>query len=85
MVPGETRNRRPGAEPRLGGGLGEHPAGNADDEAILDKSFADSNRVEIGGRLSLLGQTGRRGSYKVVGAVKDNADLPASPSSPRTP
>jgi len=46
-----------------------------DDQTIVDQAFADSNGVDVGDRLRLLGQAGRRGSYRIVGEVKDTADL----------
>jgi putative ABC transport system permease protein len=44
-------------------------------EAIVDKSFADSNDLEVGDTIQTLGQTGNRASFRIVGEVKDNADL----------
>src|SRR3954447_1350877 len=44
-------------------------------ETIVDKSFADSNNLEVGDTIHALGQTGRRASFRIVGEVKDNADL----------
>jgi putative ABC transport system permease protein len=44
-------------------------------EAIADKSFAESNGLEVGDTIHALGQTGNRASFRVVGEVKDSADL----------
>jgi putative ABC transport system permease protein len=44
-------------------------------ETIVDKSFADSNGLEVGDTIQVLGQTGNRASFRIVGEVKDNADL----------
>jgi putative ABC transport system permease protein len=44
-------------------------------ETIVDKSFADSNGLEVGDTIETLGQTGNRASFRIVGEVKDNADL----------
>ena len=44
-------------------------------QTIVDKSFADSNGLEVGDTINALGQTGRRASFRIVGEVKDNADL----------
>src|SRR5262245_1564369 len=46
-----------------------------DSEAIVDTSFADSNNLEVGDMVQTLGQTGNRASFRIVGEVKDNADL----------
>jgi putative ABC transport system permease protein len=46
-----------------------------DTEAIVDKSFADSNDLEVGDTVQVLGQTGTRASFRIVGEFKDNADL----------
>jgi putative ABC transport system permease protein len=46
-----------------------------DAETIVDKSFADSNDLEVGDTIHTLGQTGTRTSFRIVGEVKDNADL----------
>jgi putative ABC transport system permease protein len=46
-----------------------------DSETIVDKSFADSNDLEVGETIHTLGQTGTRASFRIVGEVKDNADL----------
>ena len=46
-----------------------------DSETIVDKSFADSNNFEVGDTIHALGQTGSRASFRIVGEVKDNADL----------
>jgi putative ABC transport system permease protein len=46
-----------------------------DDQTIVDQSFADSNGFEVGDRISMLTQTGKRPSLEIVGEVKDNADL----------
>jgi len=45
------------------------------DETIVDKSFADANSLNVGDTIRTLGQTGTRGSFRIVGEVKDNADL----------
>jgi putative ABC transport system permease protein len=44
-------------------------------EAIVDKSFAESNGLELGDTIHALGQTGNRASFRIVGEVKDSADL----------
>ena len=44
-------------------------------QAVVDDAWAKSNDVEVGHTLRTLGPTGRRGSYEVVGSVKDNADF----------
>jgi putative ABC transport system permease protein len=46
-----------------------------DHEAVLDQGYADSNGFEVGDKISLLGQAGRRAPFTVVGELKDNADL----------
>jgi putative ABC transport system permease protein len=46
-----------------------------DSETIVDKSFADSNDLSVGDTIHTLGQTGNRASFRIVGEVKDNADL----------
>jgi putative ABC transport system permease protein len=45
------------------------------DQTIVDKSFADSNDLEVGDTINALGQTGIRASFRIVGEVKDSADL----------
>jgi putative ABC transport system permease protein len=47
----------------------------SDTETIVDKSFADSNDLNVGDTVQTLGQTGERASFRIVGEVKDNADL----------
>jgi putative ABC transport system permease protein len=44
-------------------------------ETIVDKSFADSNGLEVGDTIHALGQSGNRASFRIVGEVKDSADL----------
>jgi putative ABC transport system permease protein len=46
-----------------------------DSETIVDKSFADSNKLNVGDTIRVLGQTGNRADLRIVGEVKDNADL----------
>jgi putative ABC transport system permease protein len=46
-----------------------------DSETIVDKSFADSNNLGLGDTIHVLGQTGKRADFRIVGEVKDNADL----------
>jgi putative ABC transport system permease protein len=46
-----------------------------DSETIVDKSFADSNNLAVGDTIRVLGQTGNRAEFRIVGEVKDNADL----------
>ena len=46
-----------------------------DDQTIVDQSFADANGFEVGDRIRMLTQTGKRPSLEIVGEVKDNADL----------
>jgi putative ABC transport system permease protein len=45
------------------------------DQTIVDTSFADSNDLNVGDTIQTLGQTGTRASFRIVGEVKDNADL----------
>ena len=47
----------------------------ADDEAVIDDAWGDSKGVEVGDRLSVLTPTGQRAAFRVIGSVKDNADL----------
>ena len=44
-------------------------------ETIVDQSFADSNNLEVGDTVHVLGQTGNLANFRIVGEVKDNADL----------
>src|SRR3954447_13808092 len=44
-------------------------------ETIIDKDFADNHNLDVGDTIDALGQTGRRASLRIVGEVKDNADL----------
>jgi putative ABC transport system permease protein len=46
-----------------------------DSQTIVDKSFADSNNLDVGDTINTLGQTGTRASFRIVGEVKDSADL----------
>jgi putative ABC transport system permease protein len=46
-----------------------------DTQAIVDKSFADSNDLNMGDTVHVLGQTGKRSGFRIIGEVKDNADL----------
>ncbi len=46
-----------------------------DDETIVDQAWADSNDLEVGDRIRMLTQTGKRPSFEIVGELKDNADL----------
>jgi putative ABC transport system permease protein len=46
-----------------------------DDQTIVDQSFADSNDLDVGDHMRILTQTGKHPSLKIVGEVKDNADL----------
>jgi putative ABC transport system permease protein len=46
-----------------------------DSETIVDKSFADSNNLGLGDTIHVLGQTGKRADFRIVGEVKDDADL----------
>jgi putative ABC transport system permease protein len=45
------------------------------DEAIVTTTFANANDVSVGDRLHVLGQTGKRSTFRVVGTVKDNANF----------
>src|SRR3954453_2279185 len=45
------------------------------DETIVDQPFPDSNDLDVGDTIHALGQTGSRASFRIVGEVKDNADL----------
>jgi putative ABC transport system permease protein len=47
----------------------------SDDEIVLDESFADANKLELGDRVRFLTQVGRRPSFEVAGIIDDNADL----------
>ena len=49
--------------------------GLTDTQTIVDKSFADSNDLAVGDTVHLLGQTGKRSEFRIIGEVKDNADL----------
>jgi putative ABC transport system permease protein len=49
--------------------------GLTDSETIVDKSFADSNNLSVGDTIHTLGQTGNRASFRIVGEVKDSANL----------
>ncbi|MFN8161656.1 MAG: FtsX-like permease family protein [Solirubrobacterales bacterium] len=44
-------------------------------QAILDDAYAGDHGFEVGDRIRLLTQTGRRPSFTVAGTVKDQADL----------
>ncbi len=46
-----------------------------DGEAILNRSFASGNGLEVGGRVRFLTQTGKRPSFRVVGEYSDKANL----------
>jgi putative ABC transport system permease protein len=46
-----------------------------DNQTIVDQSFADAHGFDVGDRIRMLTQTGKRPSLKIVGEVKDNADL----------
>ena len=46
-----------------------------DDQTIVDQSFADAHGLDVGDRIRMLTQTGKRPSLEIVGEVKDNADL----------
>jgi putative ABC transport system permease protein len=46
-----------------------------DDQTIVDQSFADAHGFDVGDRMRMLTQTGRHPSLKIVGEIKDNADL----------
>ena len=46
-----------------------------DNQTIVDQSFADANSLDVGDRIRMLTQTGKRPSLEIVGEVKDNADL----------
>jgi len=46
-----------------------------EDEVILDDSFASGNGFELGDRVRLLTQTGRRPELRVVGEFEDQAEL----------
>jgi putative ABC transport system permease protein len=47
----------------------------AGSEAIIDRDFADNNDLAVGDQIRVVGQTGRRSTLRIVGEVKDNADL----------
>src|SRR3954468_21323727 len=46
-----------------------------DSQAIVDQSFADSNGLEVGDTIHVLGQTGNRASFRIVGEIKGSGDL----------
>jgi putative ABC transport system permease protein len=46
-----------------------------DNEAVIDDAYGKSNGIDIGDNLRTLGPTGIRSSFRVVGRIKDNADL----------
>ena len=46
-----------------------------DNQTIVDQSFADAHGFDVGDRIRMLTQTGKRPSLEIVGEVKDNADL----------
>jgi putative ABC transport system permease protein len=47
----------------------------ADDETVIDEAYGKSNDVGVGDTITVEGQTARRARFKIVGSVKDNADL----------
>ncbi len=47
----------------------------SDGEAILNRSFASGNGLEVGDRVRFLTQTGKRPSFRVVGEYSDKANL----------
>jgi putative ABC transport system permease protein len=49
--------------------------GLTDSETIVEKSFAESNNLEVGDTIHALGQTGNRASFRIVGEVKGTGDL----------
>jgi putative ABC transport system permease protein len=49
--------------------------GMTNNEAIADKSFLDSNNLNVGDSVRVLGQTGKVSSFRIVGSLKDNANL----------
>jgi putative ABC transport system permease protein len=46
-----------------------------DDEVLLDKSFANSNDLEVGDRIRFLTQIGKRPRLRVVGEYEDKVEL----------
>jgi len=44
-------------------------------ETVVDDAWAKSKNVDVGDTLHTLGPSGRRGSYRVVASIKDNADF----------
>ena len=46
-----------------------------DNQTIVDQSFADAHGLEVGDRIHVLTQTGKRLASRSSGEVKDNADL----------
>ncbi len=44
-------------------------------ETIATTNFLDANGFNVGDKVSVLGQTGKRSTLKIVGSVKDNASL----------
>jgi putative ABC transport system permease protein len=50
-------------------------AGLRNNQMIVDQAFADNNGFSVGDQLQMLGQTGKTPVFKIVGTVKDNADL----------
>jgi putative ABC transport system permease protein len=50
-------------------------ANMTDSETIVDQSFADSNGLDVGDTIHVLGQTGNRASFRIVGEIKGSGDL----------
>jgi len=49
--------------------------GLRNNQMIIDQAFADNTGFSVGDPLQMLGQTGKTPVFKIVGTVKDNADL----------
>jgi putative ABC transport system permease protein len=47
----------------------------ADDQAVIDETYAKSKDLEIGDSLRVLTPTGRRASYEIVGEITDRTDF----------
>jgi putative ABC transport system permease protein len=49
--------------------------GLTNDEAIATTSFLDANDLNVGDKVVTLGQTGKLSRFRIVGSLKDNANL----------
>ena len=46
-----------------------------DNEVIADKSYLDGTGLNVGDKIRILGQTGKLTTFRIVGSLKDNANL----------